>query len=258
MQVSVARNIDASSVRSLQALPVLANTERQIEVTRRGPRQLILRDQRRSGAPQLDVRALSAGTLAQAREIGAETAGSRYVVSEEIVATVPSLTVRVFVQRYDRAGKVTGVAYIPIDGMEVVPRDFIAIDGRGVVRVLVPTASGVKIREYDFVRPPDGRRRLSDAELKRMGRAVREIKVKANIPGDIRTRAFPKGRPALQGQGAAAEHQPRAIVKNAHAYLTVDWVMARGIFPIQPSKTCVVRRRRSSGRGPTISLRHSR
>ncbi len=108
-QVSIARNIDAPSVKSLQALPVMANAGRRIEVTRAGPRQLILRDQRRSGARPLDVRALSAGTLAQAREIGAETSGSRYVVSEEIVAAVPSLQVRVFVQRFDRAGKVTGV-----------------------------------------------------------------------------------------------------------------------------------------------------
>ena len=133
-QVSVARTVDASSVKSLQALPVMENKEREIEVTRCGARQLILRDRRRGGARPLDVRAITAGTLAQAREIGAKTANRRYVVSEEIVATVPSLQVRVFVSRFDRAGKLTGIAYILIEGLEVVPHDLITAGGRDVCR----------------------------------------------------------------------------------------------------------------------------
>ena len=231
-QVTIVRNIDAANVKSLQALPVMANVERQIEVTRAGPRQLILRDQRRSGARPLEVRALSAGTLAQAREIGAETAGSRYVVSEEIVAAVPSLRVRVFVQRYDRAGKVTGIAHIPLDGMEVVPHDFITVDGRGVVRALVPAAGGVKIREFEFTAPPARQRNgASEVQIKSLGRAIREFSVKTNVQGEFEPRrTFKKSGARFEVKVASPSISREQAVKNAKAYLTVDWVMARENF----------------------------
>ena len=230
-QVSVARNIDASSVKSLQALPVMANREREIEVTRRGPRQLILRDRRRGGARPLDVRAITAGTLAQAREIGAGTASSRYVVSEEIVATVPSLQVRVFVSRFDRAGKLTGIAYIPIEGIEVVPHDFITVDDRGVVRALLPTAGGVKIREYEFSRPPRRRNGASEVQIKSLGRAIHEFAVQTNVQGGNNgQRTFRKGGVRFEVKPPAPSISREQVVKNAKAYLTVDWVMARENF----------------------------
>jgi hypothetical protein len=227
-QVSVARNIDASSVKSLQALPVMANREREIEVTRRGPRQLVLRDRRRSGARPLDVRAITAGTLAQAREIGARTATSRYVVSEEIVATVPSLQVRVFVNRFDRAGKLTGIAHIPIEGLEVVPHDFITIDDRGVVRALLPTAGGVKIREYKFSRPPRRRNGASEVQIKSLGRAIHEFAVPTNVQGGINgQRTFRKAGVRFEVKPPAPSISREQVVKNAQAYLTVDWVMEK-------------------------------
>ena len=222
-QVSIARNIDASSVKSLQALPVMANKKREIEVTRRSPRQLVLRDRRRGGARPLNIRALSAGSLAQAREIGAETSTSRYVVSEEIVATVPSLQVRVLVRRYDRRGELTGIVNVPLDGFEVVPHDFIAIAASGRVRALVPAEGGVKIREYEFVQPPSGKRRLSADELKRMGRAVKEISVASKVTGD--GREFRHDGGSLKLTVKAPPITRETILKNARAYLTVDWVM---------------------------------
>jgi hypothetical protein len=90
---------------------------------------------------------MAGGTLAQAYEIGASRDGTRTVVSEEIVGAKPSLQVRVFVRRYDRAGNVTGVASIPIDGMDAVPHDFITVTGDGVVRVLMrPKAASRSVR----------------------------------------------------------------------------------------------------------------
>ena len=223
--MSIARNIDARSVKSLQALPVMANMGRRLEVTRSGPRQLILRDPRRSGARPLDIRALSAGSLAQAREIGAETSTSRYVVSEEIVATKPSLTVRVLVRRYDRGGRLTGVVNVPLDGLDVVPHDFITVDGRGVVRALVPTEGGVKIRKYEFVPPPDRRHRLGERELKQMGRAIQVISVDTDFVYPQRKRGSRKRGVRFAVKVPTPSISRAQVVKNADGFLTVNWVL---------------------------------
>lgn len=229
LQVSVARNVDAQSVKSLQALPVMANTGRQLDVTRAGSDHLVLREPGRD-TNSLDIRSLAGGRLAQAYEISRRSLTRRYVVSEEIVATVPSLKVRIFVRRFDAAGEVTGIATVPLDDFEVVPRDFITIDGNGRVRVLAPTPSGVKIREYGFVRPPDERRRLSDAELRRMERAVREFGVRTNFVDPQSKRGFRSDGVRFAVKIPTPSISREQVVKNADAFLTVNWVMTTENF----------------------------
>lgn len=225
LQVAITRNIDAANVKSLQALPVMG-VGRQLEVTRASRGYLILREPGRD-TNSLDVRSLAGGRMAQAYEISRRSSTRRYVVSEEIVATVPSIQVRVFVRRFDRDGNVTGVAYIPLDGFEVVPHDFITIDGNGRVRVLVPTASGVKIREYDFAQPPPGQR-LSENQLKRMGRSIREFSVVTDVQGLVERRTFRSiATPHFTVRAATPAISREAVVKNAQGYLTADWVMTR-------------------------------
>jgi hypothetical protein len=224
LQVSIARNIDARNVKSLQALPVMANMGRRIEVTRRGPDLLILREQGRD-ARRLEVRSVAGGRLAQAYEIGSPSVDRRYIVSEEVVATVPSLKVNVFVRRFDAAGQVTGIVYIPLDGFEVVPHDFIAVDGQGRVRVLASTASGVKIREYEFSSPPAVQRRMSDTDLRRMGRAIREFGVETNFVYSQPRRGFRSGGIRFVVKPPTPKISREEVLKNADAYLTVNWLM---------------------------------
>lgn len=228
-QVTVTRNIDARNVKSLQALPVMANMGRRLDVTRRGPDRMTLREPG-GNARSLDVRSLAGGRLAQAYEISRRSLARRYVVSEEIAAVAPSLKVRVFVQRFDSAGRVTGIVYVPLDGLEVVPHDFIAIDGNGRVRALAPMASGVKIREYNFVPPPAGRRRLKEEDLKRMGRAVREIAVETKTLDREEDHTFRKGGPRFTVRVPTPSISRETVLKNAKAYLTVDWVLQQQNF----------------------------
>ena len=156
-QMTIARNLDAAALRSLQALPITPDgTARARSLTRRGADVLQLREEDRPRAKPLDIRSVTGAALAQAYDIGSGAGDTRIVVSEEIAAVAPRLTVRVFVRRYTRSGDVTGIVAVPTDDFEVVPHDFIAVTDKGEVRVLAPTAAGVKIRVYAFTAPPRG------------------------------------------------------------------------------------------------------
>lgn len=221
------RNVDPAATNTLQDAPVVGNgVTRQLRLTRRGPQQLILEDGRRTGARVIDVRSVTGGRLAQAFDVGPGTGEHRYIVSEEVVATKPALQVRMFVQRFDREGRLTGVVSVPLEGMDTVPRDFITVAGDGTVRALIPQSDGVKIKEFAFVPPPQGKRR-SDTELKGLSRALREIPVDTNVRRPEGTNRFPRGNFARFKVDVPTPPISREqIVKNAAEYLSVNWVMA--------------------------------
>lgn len=224
--ITISRNIDPASTTALQDSPAMANGEaRLLRLTRRGPQHLVLQEDRRVGTRALDVRSLAGGQLAQAYEIGS-SGDNRYVVSEEIIGSKPSLQVRVFVQRFDREGKLSGVAHVTLDGMDSVPRDFIAVTGDGVLRVLVPKPDSIAIREIAFSVPPAGNARGAD-QLRSLGRTIREVPVDSNVnrpegfgrfprSGDVRFKIDPPTPPISREN----------VIRNASAYLSVDWVMA--------------------------------
>ena len=166
--------------------------------------------------------------IAMAYGIGPVSGDSRYVVSEEIGAATPSLRVRVFVQRFDRNSRVTGVAHLSLDDMDVVPRDFVTVTDAGVLRVLVPTAAGVKIREIQFSQPPlilSQGSKPGDDDLKSLGEVGREISVDSTV---IRTNDSSEPRPDGKRFTIRIATPPisrERTLTNAQAYLTVNWVM---------------------------------
>jgi hypothetical protein len=162
-------------------------------------------------------------------EIGPGSGDNRYLVTEEITGVKPALQVRVFVQRFDRTGRLTGVVHVPLDGMDVVPRDFIAVTGEGIARVLVPTDSGVKINEIEFATPPKAGRRPNDNELKGLGRLLRTTPVDSNVAGDKKA-MFRDEAPTLEITVPTPPITRDAVLQNARAYLAVNWVMARENF----------------------------
>jgi hypothetical protein len=228
-QVIVARSIDPGAVTSLPASAIRANgSTRQLRLVRRGPQQLLYSDERRTDARSLDIRSITGGTLAQAYEIGPPARPDRYIVSEEIVASTPSLQIRMFVQRYDRTGRVNGVAFLPLDDMDVVPRDFVTVTDSGELRILVPTANGVKIREIQFSPPPQARSQAgkrSDDDFKSLGTIGREIAVDSKVApvnGAVAPRSImPRFKIRVPTPPISRDH----VLKNARAYLTVNWVM---------------------------------
>lgn len=227
-QIAIQRNIDPASATMLQDAPVVGNGEaRLLRLTRRGPQHLTLQDDRRTGARALDVRSVAGGHLAQAYEVGSGSGDNRYVVSEEIVGAKPTLQVRVFVQRYDREGKLSGVAYVSLDGMDAVPRDFVTVTGDGTLRVLVPLSDGVKIREIAFAAPPHGKSLNAD-QVRSLGRVLREIAVDSNVMGD--GTPFRREAPILELTVPTPPIKREAALANARAYLAVNWVMLRENF----------------------------
>jgi cell wall-associated NlpC family hydrolase len=232
-QVMIPRSIDPGAVTALSASAVDGGAAKRLSrLFRTNAQQLQLQlndTDRRSGAAQLNIRSVTGGALAQGYEIGAGTGGAnRYVVSEEIVASTPALRVRVFAQRFDRAGRVTGIAHLSLDGMDVVPRDFVTVTGEGVLRTLVPTAGGVKIREIQFSEPPyvnSQSGRLSEDDLKSLGNVGREIPVDTNIrPPSGALDARPNRSRLILRAATPPITRERALV-NARGYLTVNWVM---------------------------------
>lgn len=230
-QATIQRNVDPATFTTLQSTPNGSDPSiRARRLTRRGAQEMIVNDERQNGTHPLTVRSVAGGQLAQAYEISTGTGDNRYVVSEEIVAVKPALTVRVVVQRFDKAGKLSGVVHVPLDNFEMVTRNFIAITGGGQARVLRSTVEGVRIDEYDFAAPPRaGNRRLGDTELKSLSRKLREIAVDTTVQGDNSTPFNGAGAP-VEIDIAAPPVSRAKVLENARAYLTVNWTMQRENF----------------------------
>lgn len=230
MQITIPRNIDPATVTALTITPNVSDAAvRAQRLTRRGPRELIVNDERRNGSQPLTVRSLTGGRLAQAHEISTGHGDNRFVATEEIVAIKPALQVRVVVQRFDKAGRLTGVAYVPLNNFEEVPRNFLAVTAGGLLRVLRPAGDGVKIDEYDFVAPPRGNRRLGEAELRGLSRKLREIAIDTTVQGDTST-PFNDSAEPIELDIAAPKITRAKVMENARAYLTVNWTMQQENF----------------------------
>ena len=221
-QVTIPRTIDPAAAGTLQA--TAGSDTRSVRLMRRSNEELLFQDQRRAGSRVLTIRSLAGGMLAQAYEIGSGGGINRYLVTEEIIGVRPALTVRMFVQRFDSAGKLTGVVHVSLEGMDSVPRDFIAITDQGHVRVLVPQDSGIKIDEFEFAAPPNSRR-LSEDEIKGLGRLLRTTPVDSNIRGDDKTLFQRDGGPTVEVIVRATPITRETIMRNARAFLTVNWEM---------------------------------
>lgn len=226
-QTSIARNIDPGAIRTFQALPIMADgTARAALVTRRSRDVLQLRSETDARARPLEVRSVTGAPLAQAYEIPPEPDHARYVVSEEIAAVSPALRVNVFVRRYANSGEMTGIVYVPLDGFEIVPHDFITVGADGVVRVMAPTAAGVVIRQYEFTAPPRGGR-VGTQDLKSLGRSLREVNVESRVARQAPLDQFrDTTEPPLEIVLPPPPPITRAaILANARAYLDVNWTM---------------------------------
>ena len=226
-QMSIARIADPAALRSLQVTPVAADrSTRTARVTRSSPEVLQLQDESDTRARPLEVRSLTNAPLAQAYEIPPESGQSRYVVTEEIAATSPAIRVDIFVRRYaSSSGELTGVVYVPLDGFQSVPHDFISVGADGVVRVLAPTVTGVTIREYEFAAPPRGRVAVQD--LKSLGRNPRAVNVETRLwRGDPLDQFRNPNEPQIELVLLPPPPITRAaILANARAYLDVNWTM---------------------------------
>jgi hypothetical protein len=224
-QIVIPRTVDPATTFAFAAVPNSADPAvRALRLQRRGPQELVLNEDRRAGARSLTIRSIAGGQLAQAYEISPGTNDSRYVVTEEIAAVKPSLTVRVVVQRFDRDGKLSGVVHVPLGNFEEVPRNFIAVTGSGQVRVLRPAAEGIRIDEYDFTAPPRGNRRLNDNELRSLSRKLREIAVETTVQGDT-TAPFNDNGDRLELDVPTPPITRAKVLENARAYLSINWVM---------------------------------
>ncbi len=202
-QLVIPRQADPASVTSLSPQTVTAERGTQrVRTVRQSPQRLIYEDDSRANGKRLEIKALTGGRLAQAYEIGPRSAETRTIVTEEIVSANP-LRVSVIVRRYDAGGHLIGLAFVPTDEMIIVPHDFISVTASGALRVLVPTADGVKIREITFTAPAARKDRgIPELVLRATGTSVREIAVDTNVTKALETNGRPpeeEGSPSSCG-----------------------------------------------------------
>jgi len=231
--VTIPRTIDPAAAGPLQETAVAASGgARLMRLTRRSDEELLYHDERRAGARALTIRSLAGGMLAQAYEIGPGSGDNRYLVTEEITGVKPALQVRVFVQRFDRTGKLTGVIHVPLDGMEAVP----PISSR------LP-AKASRACCADGQRRQDQRNRVraaakGGAAAQRRGRqklwpaiaaSVREHQDRWRYREPFRF----KETAVLKFELATPAVKRDTVLANARAYLTVNWVMQQANY-VQP------------------------
>jgi hypothetical protein len=227
-EVVVPRTVDPAQVGSLAASPIVGfRSVGGEQLLRRGRNRITLQQGARTGAGRIELFSKAGGMLADAYGIGTDSAGNRYIVTEEIVSSKPKLKVRVFAQRFDRRGRLTGIAPIPIDEMDVVPRGFAAVTASGMLRVLVPKQNSVIVREIFFqnLGPRTSRSRGTLS-------APRQFSVETNV---VTTNGAGIFKEHLKAKSRAVrEPLPRItraeILGASRAYLSVNWVMGADNF----------------------------
>ena len=238
--IILARSIDPTALGSLAEEPLPAQPRSAPAASvRRSKTQLTIPSAlggARSNAGQLEVRSLTGGLLADATEVGASTSGDRYVLWTELVSANPSAVVRAFVGRYSAAGRLTGVAEVPIADMDYVPEQYVVVSAGGDVRVMVPTKSRLELRTLAIssITPVDPLTRsnvVSPDLLKRLpankGRVV-------PVATDVRT---PQDAPEPRNLSPTTkeDREGRAVVPisrdkvldQARAFITQQWTLAK-------------------------------
>jgi cell wall-associated NlpC family hydrolase len=228
-QVLIQRAINAGSRKSFPASKLTKQeTKSAPRLTRVDATRLLYGSDNKRGQKRLDIRSVSGGRLAQVYEVGPPQSRNRYIVIEEIVASAPKLHVRTFALRYSHEGRVTGVAYLPIDEMDVVPRDFVTVTDGGELRVLIPTKSGVTIREIQFSSPnvmPAKSVGTGDVEFKRVGTVKKEITVETKVSALSEPALVRAEIPRFTLRVTEPSIKRETILKNARAFMTVNWTM---------------------------------
>lgn len=163
----------------------------------------------------LTIRSSARGYLSTTKFLGEDDKRRFYVQTSEIVDMHPTINVRVFVQRFDRDGKLLGIASVPVDEMDSVPSEFVALARSGDVDVLLPKRKGLFLQSLFF--QPAGRK---------ASRAANPI---LQIPIAVSIGENPAGgiddRLAWQAPPVINRTTRGEIVSRALSYLELSWVM---------------------------------
>lgn len=193
----------------------------------------------RSSPGDLEVRSLTGKALADAAEIGIDSEGRRYLLWSEFVGANPDIVVRAFVGRYGTDGRLTGVAELPLAAMDYVPDEYVAITGKGDVRVMVPTRSKIEIRTIPIqavsaVNPRTTTDIVSPGALRRMqtekGRAISvDTQVRASQDAPAPRNLAPPAKQEREGRALEPITRPK-VIELARAFLTQEWTLAENNY----------------------------
>jgi hypothetical protein len=234
--IELLRTVDPASAGSLAAQPLAAPRLAPSEAVRRNAWQLAIPSTPRpgrAGPAQLEIRSLTGDPLADAAEVGVDSAGRRYVLWSEFVSANPDVVVRAFVGRYGLDGRLVGIAEVPLADMDYVPDEYAMITGGGELRVMVPTRSSVEIRtipirEVPAVNPRTTTDIAAPSLLRRLqSEKGRRLKIETTINSSL-DKPDRRDNPSPKETRAAASVQPIArskVLGLAREFLAQQWTV---------------------------------
>jgi hypothetical protein len=159
----------------------------------------------------IDVR--SRDDLASAGLVGIDGRGRYYVLATELAEGDRMHTA---LARYSSSGDLEGVADVPIDDVVYLPNRFVTVDNKGTAYFLQPLSTEVLVVELTFqpretVSLPEG------ATQERRSRSTTLI-VDEDFAAAVREAS--KDEPYEGARGRITREQ---ILKNAYAYLNLEW-----------------------------------
>lgn len=80
----------------------------------------------------------SLGTFGSAKIVSFDQNNNIYLLIEELGNTYPQVSVELTLRRYNKDGKATGIARLPLEEMSMIPNKIVDINQRGEVFILVP------------------------------------------------------------------------------------------------------------------------
>jgi hypothetical protein len=228
-QFTIRRDVVPSELHTIEIETTDAAGGRSVrsELRRLGRKHLVISA---PGSSVIHIRALDGGQLADAYLIGTDAQGNRYAVAEELLSSSPAINVRANVEKFDAAGRITGIASVPLSAMDVVPRDFATVTDNGEIMVLVPTQTGVEIRTLPLQpTKPTNLQNTSRVTRLSVGRSLgigRTINVESKVIPVDGAGTFDVA-PASRSAEPTPPISRAGILATARSYLTVNWQFNR-------------------------------
>jgi hypothetical protein len=226
-QFTIRRDVVPSQLRTIETTDAARARSVRSELRRLGRKHLVISA---PGSSAIHIRALDGGQLTDAYLIGTDSQGNRYAVAEELLSSSPAMKVRAKVEKFDTAGRITGIASVPLSSMDVVPRDFATVTDAGEIMILVPTQTGVEIRTLPLQpTEPTNLRNASRVTRLGVGRSLgigRTINVESKVIPVDGAGTFDVA-PASRSTEPTAPISRAGILSIARSYLTVNWQFNR-------------------------------
>jgi hypothetical protein len=174
----------------------------------------------------IDVKSQEA--LASVELVGIDARGRYYVLASELDKED---RIHTALARYSSSGELDGVADIPVGDVVYLPNRFVAVDNKGTAYFLQPLSTEVLIVEPSF----QSRENLSPPQGAVYEPRSRETALVVDEGFVAAVEEAAKDEPYEVPKGKISREQ---ILKNAYAFLSIEWTLSPGNYGRNADNTC--------------------